>query len=67
MLCFIQNILNLNDFQSWDNELAGFAEMNAKTCIFAHDKCRNTGKTETVKQYHSDAQYLILLLSTTKF
>lgn len=27
---------------SWDNELASIAEMNAKTCVFAHDKCRNT-------------------------
>lgn len=29
---------------SWDNELANLAAMNAKTCVFAHDECRNTGK-----------------------
>ncbi|XP_037045280.1 antigen 5 like allergen Cul n 1-like [Bradysia coprophila] len=27
---------------SWDSELASIAAMNAKTCVFAHDKCRNT-------------------------
>ncbi|XP_037027736.1 antigen 5 like allergen Cul n 1-like [Bradysia coprophila] len=26
----------------WDHELARLAEMNVKTCIFAHDQCRST-------------------------
>ena len=26
----------------WDDELAQLAELNVKTCVFKHDKCRNT-------------------------
>ncbi|XP_031622206.1 antigen 5 like allergen Cul n 1-like isoform X2 [Contarinia nasturtii] len=28
----------------WDDDLAQFAEYNVRTCTFAHDLCRNTGK-----------------------
>lgn len=31
-------------FQIWNNELAKLAELNARTCTFAHDQCRNTEK-----------------------
>lgn len=43
---FICNIFFSFDFikQRWDNELAKFAETNVRSCIFGHDKCRNTGK-----------------------
>jgi len=34
----------------WDNELAMFAEMTAKTCTFAHDKCRNTATFKNAGQ-----------------
>lgn len=30
--------------QVWNDTLAKLAEMNAKTCVFGHDDCRNTGK-----------------------
>lgn len=29
-------------YVTWNIELAKLAELNVKTCIFAHDKCRNT-------------------------
>lgn len=28
----------------WDDELAMFAELRARTCHYAHDACINTGK-----------------------
>jgi hypothetical protein len=34
--------------QQWDMELAYLAGLNAKTCIFAHDKCRNTGNSAII-------------------
>nr|ACH56844.1 salivary secreted antigen-5 related protein [Simulium vittatum] len=34
----------------WDDELAYLAELNVKTCKFAHDSCRNTKKYRTAGQ-----------------
>uniref|UniRef100_D1FPS5 Venom allergen-1 n=1 Tax=Simulium nigrimanum TaxID=683695 RepID=D1FPS5_SIMNI len=44
----------------WDDELAYLAELNVKTCKFAHDSCRNTMKYRSAGQNlaysaHSDA------------
>lgn len=39
-------IFFLNLVQVWDEILAKLAELNAKTCVFAHDTCRNTGKNQ---------------------
>lgn len=27
----------------WDSELADFAELNVRSCLYGHDKCMNTG------------------------
>lgn len=28
----------------WDPELAAFADLNVRSCIYGHDACMNTGK-----------------------
>lgn len=32
-------------FKVWNDELAKLAEYNVRRCVFGHDECRNTGKT----------------------
>ncbi|XP_065078871.1 antigen 5 like allergen Cul n 1-like [Ochlerotatus camptorhynchus] len=34
----------------WDNELAHIAATNARRCVFAHDRCRNTATMRAVGQ-----------------
>ncbi|KAG5683322.1 hypothetical protein PVAND_012608 [Polypedilum vanderplanki] len=34
----------------WNKQLALFAELNARTCLFQHDECRNTEKFKYVGQ-----------------
>lgn len=34
----------------WNNELAELAELNAKSCKFSHDECRNTEKFQYAGQ-----------------
>lgn len=29
----------------WNDQLADWAALNARTCIFGHDQCRTTGNT----------------------
>lgn len=39
--------------QTWNDELAYVSCFNAKTCVFAHDDCRNTGK-QIKKMFQND-------------
>lgn len=41
-------------FMQWNDTLAYVASFNVKTCTFAHDDCRNTGKEEYFKEVNKN-------------